>query len=88
MAKPDWLEEKEQPKPIIVSKCWDCDHCGKLHSWRKIGSKKHYTRWCNLHNIEVGESSATCQDGTNIIPFGGWRARMPKVQNCDGWEDY
>lgn len=81
------IEEKED-KELVVSKCFDCEHCGKPYGKHRVNGKTRITRICNKHGIEVGENAATCEDGTNKIPMAGWRRRFRPIRSETGWEDF
>lgn len=83
------MAEEKRERKVWVSKCWDCKFCGPLHSKRKVAGEWRYTKMCRLHGIEVGESSATCGDATNLIPMFGWQSGFARqAKSEDGWDDY
>lgn len=66
--------------------CFGCDHCEPHGFVRQLKRGKREIRMCRLHGIEVGESSMTCEDGTN-------KPECPKpsprpAKSLTGWEDY
>lgn len=82
MPKPKYLP----PEPIEVTLCWDCNHCGQVFKILRVHGEKHYIAKCNLHGIEIGRSSATCPQGTNLKRFG--KQHVEPQRSLTGWEDY
>lgn len=82
MPKPKYLP----PDPIEVTLCWDCEHFDRVVKIVRVRDEKRYIARCSLHGIEIGRSSATCADGTNVKRFG--KRHVEPMRSATGWEDY
>lgn len=82
MPKPKYLP----PPPIEVTLCQDCGYFGEPYRVSKCQDKKRYIFKCKLHGIEIGYSSATCEDATNKKRFG--KEHVEPLRSETGWEDY
>ena len=82
MPKPSYLP----PPPVVVTLCWRCDHRGPVFKHVKLRDGVREIARCNLHGIDVGISSATCEDATNKKRFG--KEHVEPLRSETGWEDY